>query len=255
MNFITRTFTALALAAALFVGAASAQTALVQTTLSAAITSTDNKLTVASATGITAAVGGTPTIYLWVVDPGEVLGELIAVKTVSGTTIGVTRSGQFVRAHVSGAVVIVGPPAAFPTRSPHGACTAASTAYTPWIDTVTGLEWLCSTKTLSWVPGWGNNSAPVGRTADVASAAGTTLPSGPLFVTSGTNAITGWTLPVGFNGGSFTTIFSGAATWTAAGNIALASLEAMTANCAVTFTWEVVAAKWYPNTLTCAPTP
>lgn len=245
----------IALAAVLFTGAVHAQVALTQTTLSAAISNTDTRITVASATGISAAASGTPATYLWIADPGELLGELVAVKTVSGTTLTVNRSGQFVRAHVSGAVVVIGPPAAFPTRSPHGACTAANTAYTPWIDVTTGLYWLCSTKTLSWVPGFGNYAAPVGRTADVASAAGTTLPSGPFFQTTGTNAITGWTLPVGFNGGSFTTVFAGAATWTAAGNIASASLEAMTALCPVTFTWDVVAAKWYPSTLSCNPTP
>jgi len=76
--------------------------------------------------------------------------------------------------------------------------------------------------------------------------AGVTLPSGPLFHVTGTNAITGWTIPVGFAGGSFTVIPDAVFTWTAVGNIALAGTAVVSK--ALTFTYDGNAAKvWFPS--------
>lgn len=231
-------------------GLVNAQTALTQTTLSAAMSGTTNTMTVASATGFT--VG----YYVCIYDYGAQQCETARIRVVSSTTI-TTDARTKGWAHPSGAVVLAGPAAGFYTYDPHGTCTAANTSYTPWVNTQTGDQWICASATGgagTWVAGWGN-SAPKVASANVASQAGATLPSGPFFHTTGTNAITGWTLPVGFHGGNFTTVFDGAATWTAAGNIAVASGEATTAGCAVTFTYDNGTAKWYASIITCTPTP
>lgn len=229
---------------------AHAQTALVMTTLSSAATADTKTLNVTSATGIST------TTVLYIYDYGAGVGEFInQVSAISSTRLTVRRDYR-PKAHASGAVVIIAPSAAaFVKLNPMGACTAAATLYTPVINIDTGEQWLCSTKTLTWVPGWGTGAASVAATVDVATVAGATLPSGRLFHATGTNAITGWTLPVGFHGGSFKVIFDGAASWTNAGNIMSASLEATVAGCLVEFTWENVAAKWYASTLACNPTP
>lgn len=229
---------------------ANAQTALVMTTLSSAATADTKTLNVTSATGIST------TTVMYIYDYGAAAGEFInQVSAISSTRITVRRDYR-PKAHASGAVVIIAPSAAaFVKVNPMGACTAAATLYTPVINIDTGQQSLCSTLTGTWVPGWGGNGGPVAGTANVASVAGATLPSGPLFHVTGTNAITGWTLPVGFHGGTFQAIFDGAATWTAAGNIMSASLEATVAGCLVSFTYENVAAKWYPSTIDCNPTP
>lgn len=213
---MNKLITILALSAAMAFG----QTALTQTTTSTAMLISDQAITVASATGISART------WLYVVDPGNQVGEIMQVSPSysSGTRIPVlrgVRGAQF--AHVSGAVAIIAPYGdAFRNTNPYGSCSAATTGYTPQINTQTGEQWLCSTVTLSWVPGW-NNSAAKASTATVASAAGLLTPSGPLFTVSGTAAITGITAPVGFtNSGGFCIVPSGAFTWTTANNIAVA---------------------------------
>jgi hypothetical protein len=135
----------------------------------------------------------------------------------------------------------------------NGACTAAATPTTPYVNVLTGAQWLCSTVTGTWVPGWQNplNPSYAEATASVASVAGATLPSGPLFTITGTNAVTGWTIPVGFNatasgGGCFAVIGgSGPATWTSAGNIAVAGT--FTANKLFTFCWNAATSKFQPS--------
>lgn len=114
---------------------ASAQTYLSTTTLSAAVTASQNSVTVASASGIVA--GGK--LYI---DH-----ELLNVTAVSGTTISVFRP-QGPTAHNSAAVVIVIPVAAQPsalvTTDPRaGACTPSSYSFLPIINTDTGNVWLC----------------------------------------------------------------------------------------------------------------
>jgi len=196
---------------------AQAQTALTQTTLSAAVTSTTDTFTVVSATGISA------NINLYIIDKGHVLGELVTVRSVSGTTLKVNRGGGFQRDHVTGSLVVIAPVAsAFKSHNPYGSCTGSATGYAPWINTTTGEQWLCSSVTGGWVPGFGNSN-PKSPTVAVASAAGTITPSGPLFHVTGTAAITGFVIPIGYTGGGFCIIPDGAFTTTNATNIAIAS--------------------------------
>ncbi len=222
-----------------FAGLALGQTALTQTTLSAAITASQDRFNVASATGISA---GT---MLYIQDFHAPVGELVQVASVSGTSLRVYRTQRPV-AHASGARVIIAPtPVAFYTQNPTGACTAALTAYTPYINTNTGEQWLCSSVTGTWVRGWQAMPGESGPVTAVASAAGAITPSGPLFHITGTAAITGFTLPVGYAGGPFCVIPDGIFTTTTASNIALASTAVVSRT--LCFTYDAVTAKFYPS--------
>lgn len=136
-------FTALALA---FVAAlsfslpASAQTALSETTLSAAVTSSQSFVVVASATG--AAAGGGLYVdreYMTISD-----------TYVSGTRIPVLRRGQAV-AHAASVPVYLAPAAAFISQARDGACVAANEAYLPQVNIVTGAIYDCSSTVEKWV--------------------------------------------------------------------------------------------------------
>lgn len=226
---------------------AQAQTALSQTTLSAAITVNQTVFAVASATGLTGSI--TQPRNLYIIDPGTIQGEVMQQVAANGTTITVQRTGINKAAHVNGAIVIFAnapnqAQAFRPNSTPRGGCTAANELYTPRIDTATGYEWICSTSTLSWVPGW-NNPNPPGVTADQASVAGLMTPASPLFTVTGTNAITGWTLPVGFAGGTFCVFPTGTFTWTTATNIGLAGTAVVGRT--LCFTWNWLTTKWYPS--------
>jgi hypothetical protein len=145
----------------------------------------------------------------------------------------------------------------FQIDPPLGAsCTAANTPTTPWVNVITGSQWLCSTITGSWVPGFQNPWITDGawQTATVPAAAGAILPSGPLFVISGAGAITGFTIPVGCDatavgGCSFTVIAAAGSTWTwtAAGNIMTAGTG--TAGHTFTFIWSASLQKFVPSSL------
>jgi hypothetical protein len=215
---------------------------LTQTTLSGAITANQTIFTLASGTGISVGMN------LYVIDPNEQLGELMSVRAISSAVVTVNRfgiSGGNKVPHSTGAIVLAGTPDQFYTKNPYGGVVAADIANTPYVNITTGEQWLAPTLAgLNWVKGW-NQPAPFGPTAAVASAAGAILPSGPLFHVTGTAAVTGFTIPVGFAGGSFTIIPDGAFTWTTAGNIALAGTAVVSR--ALTFTWESNAAKFYPS--------
>lgn len=230
---------------------------LSQTTLSAAITGGQTVFNVASATGITAPTGapGTSTT-LYVLDTSGA-GEAMTVVSLNATTVSVARgsNGTVARSHASGSMVLAGRPNWFYVKDPNGSCTAANTLVTPFVNILNGREWLCSTITLSWVPGFNNDLVPgqASVSAAVASVAGSTLPSGPLFHVTGTNAITGWTIPVGCNATgsgacSFTVIPDAVFTWTAAGNIGVASSALpgglVVAKHPVTFFWDATTSKW-----------
>ena len=220
-----------------------AQTALTQTSLSAAITVNQTTFAIASATNVTAS-NTAPTV-LYVVDPGQYKGELMTVKAISGTTVTVSRTGINKAAHASGSMVLVGPPKAFAQYDPVGSCTASQTAYTPWVNAVTGSQWLCSTVTGNWVPGFGNDLYPTNVTAAVASAAGLITPSGPLFHITGTAAITGFNIPVGFNGGMICGIPDGLSTTTSANNFALATTAVVSKP--ICWVYDTNTAKFYPS--------
>jgi hypothetical protein len=228
---------------------------LTATQLAAAVTDTSRTtITLASSTGVTA--GST---VLWIDDGSGGNGEAVFVNSVgSGGQVVVQRGyGQsFPSPHLSGAVVLIGAAGsgAFVSRDPSGACTA-SAAFTPTINTAGGADglkggnqWLCSSITNSWVPGYFNTQRPAGVTTAVASVAGATNPSGPLFHVSGTNAITAWgsstSAGLGAGGGSatqpygapFCVIPDAAFTWTATNNIAVAGTAV--ANLVICFTFD-----------------
>lgn len=244
------TFYRIAALALALCGVTFGQVALTQTLTTVAITDTGTTLTVASTTGITANIS-----MIYIYDWGQTLGELASVKrVVSSTVLTINRTNG--TGHAIGAVVVIAPTAnAFRSFNPRGTCTGNLTGWAPWLNSNTGEQWTCSAVTGAWVPSWGSNMEQRAPSAAVASAAGVIVPSGPFFHVTGVLAITGFTLPVGFHGGSMTIVADGAFTWTAAGNIGLASLEAMTAGGAITFFYDTITGKWYPSATTFAPTP
>jgi hypothetical protein len=251
------------LACALFAEPAFGQATLTQTTLSAAIqTSAANSMSVTSATGFVAGAS-----LAFIVDATGGNSEAVFVNTVSGTTIGITRgyNGAGVsNPHPKSSLVFVGPPASFYYVNPsgsapfvNGVASCANTPVTPYINIMNGTQWLCSPVTLSWVPGWFNDVATQGMTAAVASVAGATLPSGPLFHITGTNAITAWgssTTVFGTGAGGSTTDVVGAPfciipdaifTTTATNNIALATTAVV--NKQLCYVFDQTNKKYVPN--------
>jgi len=255
-------------------GISHAQSSLGQTTVSAAIsigpagaasglgsTTYQTLVTLASGTGVNLAINGQPTTFLYI--DQELFG---VVSNPTGTTYSVLRAQQGTKAsaHASGTMVLIqtvsptlggfsGSGGLQPTDPPiGGACTAANTLVTPWVNIITSAQWLCSTITGTWVPGWNNPyGAPEAKvTTAVASAAGQVTPSGPLFHITGALAITGFLIPVGFNataagGGCFTVIPDGTFTWTTANNIAIAGTAVV--NVLLSFCWDATNSKWVPS--------
>lgn len=256
------------------------QNSLTQTTLSAAVagqilgqgpsgsgggTPAPTLIQVASATGI---VGINPNLGVTPSQSNQsaiyVDRELMMVIGVNGNLLTVVRgyNGTVATPHASGTMVLVGKPIWFYVNDPGGsptsgtgvagaACLAANVVVSPWLNIRTGAQWLCSSVTNTWVPGWNNASVENVSTATVASAAGAITPSGPFFSISGTAAITGFNIPVGFNGtgvggGCFTAVPTGIWTWTAAGNIAVAGTTTA-AQVTVTFCWNAATSKWQPS--------
>lgn len=257
-------------------GAAFGQTALTQTTLASAVngpalyngnsSNFDGTVTLASVTGISApTLPGTPVSVIYV--DREAMGVFTVNTSTKQVTVFRGYLGTQPSPHINGAMVLVAPayntanggnPVAsglFSQDPPYGgACTAANTPTTPWINVLTGSQWLCSAQTNTWAPGWSNPLASPAtwiQTGTVASAAGAITPSGPFFDISGTSAITGFNIPVGFDtakGGCFTAKPTGIWTWTAAGNIATAGTTTA-ATTPVTFCWDQAAQKWIPSRL------
>jgi hypothetical protein len=226
--------------------------ALTQTTLSAAITPAQNTLKVASTTGISAPTNNFVQM-LYILDPGTCRGELVTVSAVDTTNnlVTVARLQQFKQNHLSGALVIINPidsqlgsggfvefdPLSVPPKTP---------IYTWIVNVVTGSQWLYSSVTGTWVPGFNNNQQPIAPTVAVASVAGVITPSGPLFHVTGTNAITGFTRPNGFTSGIITIIPDAVFTWTTGdGSLGVAGTAVVAK--ALTFTYDWIAAKWYPS--------
>lgn len=218
-----------------------AQTSLTQTTLSGAqtISPFSGTVTLAACTGVTAPVlPGTPTSVIYV--GGEAEGILSWNSTSCSGVVLRGYLGTRASDHLSGDMVLISvayqttlaqganpQPNGFFDKDPplNGACTTANTATTPYVNVLTGAQWLCSTVTKTWVPGFNNPLASVAAkvTANVASTTAM-LPSGVLFHVTGTSGFTMITVPVGFNatatgGGSFCTIPDGAYTTTAGNNI------------------------------------
>lgn len=221
-------------------------TALTQTTTSAAIDAKATIVPLTSATGISAGdvTAGTVGTMLYIVDPGQQIGEPMTVLSISGSNATVSRIPGKAVAHKSGAMVLAGPPQAFYKYDPTGTTDAA---YSPWVNVYTGSQWLYSSVLSCWIPGWGNSIAPAAVSTAVASANGTVTPSGPLFHITGANAITGFVVPVGnANHAPFTVIPDGTFTWTTGdGSIALAGTAVV--NKALTFVFDGTNSKWIPS--------
>jgi hypothetical protein len=277
MNFAKKLASLLVLMAGL-AALSFGQTALTQTTLSAAVSgpsmyngnspTISGTVTLAACTGLAAPIlPGTPSSILYV--DREAMGIWTINTSSCVATVSRGYLGTQASPHVSGAMVLYGPnyattlalggnplPNGLFTQDPPygGACTAANTPTTPWVNVLTGAQWLCSALTNTWAPGWSNPlSSPATwiQTGTVASAAGAITPSGPYFDISGTSAITGFNIPVGFDtnkGGCFTAKPTGIWTWTAAGNIATAGTTTA-ATTPVTFCWDQAAQKWIPSRL------
>jgi len=225
--------------------AQTAQNTLVNTTLGAAITTTTSTLVVvASATGITAPASGATSTIIYVDK------EAMFVNAVNGTTLTVMRgySGTAATPHVNGSRILAGRPTWFANVDPAGGCTNANVIATPLVNINNGNQWLCSTVTGMWVPGFGNYDKPLGVTTAVASVAGTTTPSGPLFHITGTNTITAWGIPPGCNAATgagacvFIVIPDAAFLTTATNNIATAVTAV--ANLAQIWTWDATNSKF-----------
>ena len=221
-----------------------------QTTLSAAITNEQVTFGVASATGLTAPVQGVQQ-QIYVLEPGTYRGELMNVVAVNGTQVTVVRLSEFRGKHLSGAIVIIQNPdptaePVFITKDPSPSPMSVPTQ-TFVINVTTGSQWIYSTVTNSWVPGYVNGTgAPLSPTAAVASPAGQITPTGPLFHVTGTNAITGIVLPLGFIGGTITMIPDGVFSWTTANNIIVAS-GTIVVGIPITFTYDFNTGKFYPD--------
>jgi hypothetical protein len=234
---MTKTFLAcLAFVAALTLPASAQVYNLTQTSLSTPIASgAVQNITLTSATNITV---GTM-VY--------VEQEAMLVLTANGTAFSVARGQNTTKAvgHPTLAMVLAGNPDWFSDNDPTGACVTASTKTAPHVNTITGKQWLCSTVTLSWVPGFANYTQFPRVTAAVASAAGLITPSGPLFHITGALAITGFNIPVGFSYGTVCAIPDGAFTTTTAGNIAIASTGVV--NKLLCWTWDDTNSKFIPS--------
>jgi hypothetical protein len=262
-------FGMLALSASLAFGQAS----LTQTTLSSAQAGGNNPsgitsnyqttVSLTSATGVQAAFNGQPITFILVGNEEEGILSLVTGQT---TIYNVLRgqNGTKVSPHASGDMVLIsvvspqfggyqGSGGLQATDPPYnGACLSTATNQTPWVNVLTAGQWLCSSITGTWVPGFNSSYTPglAKVTAAVASAAGAILPSGPLFHVTGTAAVTGFTIPVGFNattvgGGQFCVIPDGAFTTTTAGNIAIASTAVV--NRLLCFTWDATNSKFVPS--------
>lgn len=243
-----KTFATLSAVIVLLAAAAFGQTAITQTTLSSTVGSSPQSIVLASNTGVVAK----KTVIF--VDQ-----EAMFVNSINASnSLNVSRGyeGTPVAGHVSGARVLVGPPANFAPLvrgvnadgDPTGQCTAANTIITPFVNIKNGRQWLCSTVTLEWTPGWGNASQFPQPTAAVASAAGQITPSGPLFHITGALAITGFVVPVGFpvkGGQTFCVVPDGTFTTTTANNIALASTAVV--NKTLCWTYDTANAKFVPS--------
>ncbi len=225
---------------------------LVATTLSAASTATAGSIQVTAATGITAGSfsSGTAGSVLYVVEVGQQAGEAMVVTGVSSTTITVQRGTKGTRAaaHASGALVLIGTAANwFYSVDPIGACTRSATYVAPYVNILTGRQWICSTESNTWVPGFGNQvaTAQIISSSATASVAGATAIAGPFLKISGTNAITSFTMGVGWHGDNFCVYPTGAFTYTATNNIAKAGTAV--ADRVLCFIWDVDAAKFSPT--------
>lgn len=261
-------------------GACFGQTSLTQTTLASAVSgpslysgsspTISGTVTLAACTGLAGPIlPGTPSSIIYV--GREAMGIWSINLTSCNAVVSRGYLGTNAAPHPSGDMVLYGPNYAvtiaqggnpvpnglFQQDPPvNGTCVPTATPTSPWVNVLTGSQWLCSSITNTWVPGFQNPWITDGawQTATVPAAAGAVTPSGPLFVISGAGAITGFNIPLGCDatavgGCSFTVISAAGATWTwtAAGNIMTAGTG--TAGHLFTFIWSASLQKFVPSSL------
>jgi hypothetical protein len=218
-----------------------AQTVINSTTTSAAIDAKQQILPLTAVTNIAIASRNLTGDLVYFADNS---GEAVQVNALdtNAKTITVTRGVRStpVTAHLSGVTVYTGPAQRFSESLGFGTCTATNEQYLPRIVLNRNVMQDCLGG--QWVQTNANGFPVLGST--VASVAGVIAATGTVFTVSGTNAITGITLPNGTQPGFRLSIVpSGVFTWTAAGNIALAGTAVV--NKVLDFVWN--GTKWVPS--------
>jgi len=257
-------------------GFAVGQAALTQTTLASAVngpafysgttSSLSLTVTLASCTGLAGPIlPGTPSSIIYV---GR---EAMGVFSVSpsGCILNVNRGylGTQAAPHPSGDMVIYGPnyavtiaqggnpiPSGLFQQDPpaNGTCTPSGTPTTPWVNVLTGAQWLCSTITKVWIPGFVNPLTTASDQPNTAVASATTiLPTGPLFHLTGSTPVTTITTPVGCDatavgGCTFSMIVDTgtAAQFATGGNLEIGAAITTLSGKLYTFVWDAVQSKW-----------
>lgn len=121
-----------------------AQTALSNSTLSAAVTATATTIPVTSASGTFTVVGNT--LYV------DVEAMNITAVSTSPARLTVQRGvyGTVASAHASGATFLTAPGQAMIGADPVGPCTRAGNTYLPLINAYSGIIWSCDAN-LKWI--------------------------------------------------------------------------------------------------------
>lgn len=266
---------ALVLCSAITADAQQGQTSITQTTLAAAISGP------AGYSGTSSTISGTVTLtacagILAPTLPGSPVSMIYIDREAIGILTGwnsTTCSGPVLRGylgtqaapHKLADMVLIAPPyntnlalggnpvpnGFYNADPPVGSTCSAGVPTNIWLNVNTGNQWLCSTITNTWVPGFTNQiGETIVPTTAVASAT-TILPSGPLFHITGTTPVTTITAPVGCNatavgGCTFTAIVDTgtASMFATGGNLEIgAAITTLTGN-AYVFTWDAVQSKW-----------
>ena len=238
------------------------QYTLGQTTLSSKVGQGDTQIQLASTTGVYGYAANLQPVPSNPSNPQSncyIDREELEIRTVpsTGTVVQVRRgvNGTTASAHASGQMVLCGPAIAFYTNDPGGtpatggsvgglACTTANVLVTPWINVRTGAQWLCSTITSTWIPGFGNAATAGNLTLNTAVASATTMtPSGPFFHLTGATGITTIGIPVGCNatavgGCNWTAICDSTAAFTVGNNIEAPGTVTCVAESMITATWD-----------------
>jgi hypothetical protein len=246
------------------------QNSLTQTTLSSQVNgpafyngtspTIDNCMVLASVTGINApTLPGTPVSVIYV--DREAFGVL-TVNTSTKIACGFRGYlGTQAAPHPSGDMVLIAP--AYQTNNPvpnglfnvdppTGSTCSAAVPTNVWVNVLTGSQWLCSSITKTWVPGFVNPLTTVIDAPTTAVASATTiLPTGPLFHLTGSTAVTTITTPVGCNatavgGCQFTMIVDTgtASQFGTGGNLEIGAAITTLTGKAYSFIWDATQSKW-----------
>lgn len=257
-------------------GACFGQTLLTQTTLSSGQSgpalysgsspTISGTVTLAACTGVIAPIlPGTPASVIYIDREAE--GVFTWNTSSCSGTVMRGYLGTQAAPHVSGDMVLIAPayqttlgqggnptPNGLFQQDPpaNGGCTPTGTVTMPWVNILTGAQWLCSTISKTWIPGYVNPLTTVVDIPNTAVASATTiLPSGPLFHLTGVTAVTTITTPLGCNatavgGCTFTVITDtgAAAQFATGGNLEIGAAITTLAGKTYTFVWDAVQSKW-----------